>query len=87
MPMLGEDMNNLSYEEKMGVIVLIRKRLDKLEMMLEVKRIKVDKECPHRRTVNMTTLADLPNVEKRLCLGCNAVLVYEDGVFKRKEER
>lgn len=78
---------DLSYEEKISIIMLIRKRLDKLETLLELKRINIEKKCPHLKTVNMTTLADPPNVEKRLCMRCDKVLVYEDGIFKTEEER
>jgi len=76
----------LTYEEKIWLIDVIRKRLERLETKINMHRVNVEKKCPHRKTFNVTTLADPVNVEKRLCTRCNTTLVYKDGILIKTEE-
>lgn len=85
----GDALNidhELTYEEKMFIISVVEKRLDSLKKAVISDRINNEKRCPHTKTVNMTTLADPPNIEKRLCVHCRAELTYEDGILIDVEE-
>lgn len=77
----------LTYEEKMWLLGVIQDRVDRIKQMLILKRVNVEKKCPHHNTFNMTTLADPANVKKELCADCGNILIYEDGILKEVKER
>lgn len=72
---------DLTYEEKMWLLGVIKDRIDTIEERLILKRVNIEKKCPHRNTVNMTTFADPEGMKVMLCMDCNAELIYQNGIL------
>lgn len=70
------------YEQKMMAFDYIKRTVNKHEREVQENRIAGEGKCPHKNTVNATTLADPPDTVKVKCFDCGETLIYREGILQ-----